>query len=73
MIVSITVFAIIIVMAFDTMGNIGILRTRVSSRLDLNNELYSATEKFVDLVKTGGDIDYEEYWNRRAIGTTTMS
>lgn len=73
MIVSITIFAIILIMAFDSMSNIGILRTQVSSRLDLNNELYSATEKFADLIKTGGDIDYEEYWNRKVVGTTTMS
>lgn len=70
---SITIFAIIIIMAFDSMSNIGILRTRVSSRLDLNSELYSATEKFVDLIKTGGDIDYEEYWNRKTVGTSTSS
>lgn len=73
MIISITIFAIIIIMAFDAMGNIGILRTRVSSRLDLNSELYSTTEKFVDLIKTGGDIDYEEYWNRKVVGTDTSS
>lgn len=73
MIISITIFAIIIIMAFDAMGNIGVLRTQVSSRLDLNNELYSASEKFVDIIKTGGDIDYEEYWNRKAVGTTTSS
>ncbi len=73
MIVSITIFAMIIIMAFSAMGNIGILRNSVTNRLDLNNELYSVTEKFVDLIKTGGDIDYEEYWNRRVIGTTTSS
>lgn len=73
MIVSITIFSIIIIVAFESMSNIGIFRTRLSSRLDLNNELYSATEKFVNLIKTGGDIDYEEYWNRKAVGTATMS
>lgn len=73
MIISITIFAIIIIMAFDAMGSIGILRNSVSSRLDLNNELYGATEKFVDIIKTGGDIDYEEYWNRQAVGTSTSS
>lgn len=73
MLVSITIFAIIIIMAFDSMSNIGILRTMVSSRLDLNNELYSATEKFIDLIKTGGDIDYEEYWNRKVVGVNTSS
>ncbi|HBB27011.1 TPA: hypothetical protein DCZ36_00755, partial [Candidatus Gracilibacteria bacterium] len=73
MLVSITIFAIIIIMAFDSMSNIGILRTMVSSRLDLNNELYSATEKFIDLIKTGGDIDYEEYWNRKVVGANASS
>ena len=49
------------------------MRTRVSSRLDLGTELYGATEKFIDIIKTGGDIDYEEYWNRLAIGTSVSS
>lgn len=67
MMISITLFAIVIIMAFDVMGNIGIMRTKVSSQLDLNNELYAVTERFVDLIKTGGDIDYEEYWNRKVV------
>lgn len=71
MIVSITIFAIIIIMAFDAMGNIGVIRNKLSSRLDLNNELYAVTEKFINLIKTGEDIDYEEYWNRQTVGTTT--
>lgn len=73
MIVSITIFAGIILVAFDAMGSIGISRTRISSQLDLNSELYSATEKFVEIIKNGGDIDYEEYWNRQAVGVSTSS
>lgn len=73
MIVSITLFAVVIVMAFDAMGSIGILRTRISNRLDLNNELYFAVEKLTNIIKLGGNIDYEEYWNRQAVGTTTNS
>lgn len=73
MLLSITIFSIIIIMAFDVMGNIGILRTRLSSKLDMNSELYTAVEKLTGLIKTGGDIDYEEYWNRFAVGTTTAS
>lgn len=67
MLVSITLFSMVITLAFAAFGNIGILRTQVSGALDLNTEIYSATEKFVDLIKTGGDIDYEEYWNRLAV------
>ena len=70
---SITLFSLIIVIAFQAFGNIGVLRTQVSNAFDLNTELYTATEKFVNLIKTGGDIDYEEYWNRLAIGTATAS
>jgi hypothetical protein len=63
----------IIIIAFEAMGNIGVIRNQVSSRLDLNSELYDVTEKFINLIKTGGDIDYEEYWNRQVVGTTTSS
>jgi hypothetical protein len=45
----------------------------VSGRADLNRDLYYATEKIVSLVKEGGSIDYEEYWDRSSIGTTTSS
>lgn len=73
MLLSITLFSIIIIMAFDVMGNIGILRTKLSSKLDMNSELYTAVEKLTRLIKDGGDIDYEEYWNRFSVGTTTAS
>lgn len=52
MMVSITIFAIIIITAFDAMGNISITKVRVSDRTDLNTELYSALEKFTGIVKT---------------------
>lgn len=51
MMVSLVLFSIIIIAAFAAFGNIGILRTQVSSALDLNTELYGATEKFVGLIK----------------------
>lgn len=73
MMLSITVFSVIIVMAFQSLGNIGILRSKVSSKLDMNTELYFSVERLVSLMKNGGDIDYEEYWNRQTVGTATMS
>lgn len=52
MIISITIFSMIIIVAFAAMGNIGILRNSLTNRLNLNNELYSVTEKFIDFIKT---------------------
>ncbi|MCK9272381.1 prepilin-type N-terminal cleavage/methylation domain-containing protein [Candidatus Gracilibacteria bacterium] len=71
MMISITVFSMIIVMAFEAMSNIGFLRLKISDRLDLNKDLYYSIENFVSLVKEfNGEIDYEEYFNRRAVGDT---
>lgn len=30
-------------------------------------------EKFFDLIKKGGNIDYEEYWNRSSFDTTNYA
>ena len=73
MIISITIFAVIIIMAFDALGNIGILRSKISDQFDINNELYFAIEQLSAIIKEGGNIDYEEYWNRNSVGTLTSS
>jgi hypothetical protein len=60
-------------MAFGALGGIGSSRVRVSNTLDLNKDAYYAIEKFAGLVKQGGMLDYEEYWNRLATGVATGS
>jgi len=51
MIISITIFAVIIIMAFDVLGNIGIVRSKVSDQFDMNNELYGAVEQLSSIIK----------------------
>lgn len=34
----------------------------------MQKEAFFATERFIDLIKKWGTIDYEEYWNRSVIG-----
>ena len=73
MIVSITLFSLIIVVAFAALSGIGMSRYRITDSLDMNQDIYYAVEKFVALVKEGGTIDYEEYWNRSSFDTTIGS
>jgi len=40
MMMVVTLFAIIIVIAFEAMLNISVFRTRLSSRLDIEQDLY---------------------------------
>ncbi|MDD2486864.1 MAG: prepilin-type N-terminal cleavage/methylation domain-containing protein [Candidatus Gracilibacteria bacterium] len=74
MLVSVTIFAMVMVIAVEAIGNIGILRNKISDRTDINKDLYYSIENLVSLVKEfGGQIDYDEYFNRSSIGTSTQS
>lgn len=73
-ILSITIFAMIIVSAFEILWNIWIIKTKISNRLDINQDLYYMVENLATQIKDfWWDIDYEEYWNRSAVWTTTSS
>lgn len=41
----------------------------MGDRVDLGQDLYYNVERLVAIVKDGGVVDYEEYWNRLAVGT----
>jgi len=74
MIVSITLFAMIIVIAFDVMWNISISKLKLTNKLDVNQDIFVAIESIVNSIKDfGWDVDYEEYWNRNAIWISTSS
>jgi hypothetical protein len=70
MITSLALIGIILVAVFAAFANIGVLKNRVVGRVNLYEELYTATEHIGDLIKSSGGIDYEEYFNRRVLGTT---
>lgn len=43
------------------------------NRITLLEELYFFSENLATEIKNGGFIDYEEYWNRKMVGTLTGS
>lgn len=72
-VVSLVLFAVIMIFAFDSLSNLGIIRAKTVSKVDLEKELYFFSEKLASMIKDGGLIDYDEYWNRKVIGIETAS
>jgi prepilin-type N-terminal cleavage/methylation domain-containing protein len=70
MIISITLFSGILLVAFSAFGNIAHLKNKIVSDVDVYEQLYVAVESLTSLIKDSGDIDYEEYFNRSLVGTT---
>ena len=70
MIVSFVLLTGILLVAFGALSGIGIQRTKVSSQIDFDEDFHSATELLVKTIQDGGHLDYEEYWNRAAVGMT---
>lgn len=70
MMISITLFSGILLVAFSAFGNIAHLKNKIVSDVDVYEQLYVAVENLSSIIKDGGDIDYEEYFNRSLVGTT---
>ena len=68
--IAVTLLSIVLVFSFDSLGQIAFLKTRTADRIDLSRDLYTNIEQIASLVKESGGIDYEEYWNRQAVGLT---
>lgn len=71
LIVSMVLFAIVIVIAFETLWSIS--KTRLSNTIAINmdDDLFYAVENLTTTIKDfNWAIDYEEYWNRKAVGIT---
>jgi prepilin-type N-terminal cleavage/methylation domain-containing protein len=71
--VSMTIFGLLMITVLEAVANIGIARTKSMTRITLLEELYFFSEKLATAIKDGWIIDYEEYWNRQLIGTGTAS
>lgn len=68
--VSMTLFALIITSVIVAVGNLSITRIKTLNRIALLEELYFFSEQLFTEIKDGGTLDYEEYWNRQAKGIT---
>jgi prepilin-type N-terminal cleavage/methylation domain-containing protein len=71
--ISMTLFALIITSVIIAVENLSIARIKTLNRVALLEELYFFSEQLFTGIKDWGTLDYEEYWNRKAVGNTTAS
>ena len=71
--ISMTLFAMIITSVILAVQSLMIARTKTLNRVALLEELYFFSEQLFTGIKDWGTLDYEEYWNRKAVGVTTQS
>ena len=68
-----TLFALITTSVLIAVQNLGIARIKTLNRVALLEELYFFSEQLFTTIKDGGTLDYEEYWNRQAVGVATQN
>lgn len=68
-IVAMTLFALIITSVVLAVQSLSVARVASMNRIALLEQLYYFSEQLFTNIKDGGTLDYEEYWNRTAVGT----
>ncbi len=68
--ISMLIVSFILVAAFQTLSYVWIAKVKLIEKSQIEKEAFFASERLIDLIKKWGSIDYEEYWNRQAIGTS---
>lgn len=71
--VWILIVAIIMIAWFQALASIWIWKIKLIERTRIEKQSYFAAEKFFELLKKWGTIDYEEYWNRYSNDTSYSS
>ena len=62
--VGMLIVSFVILAWFSTLSAVGVAKIKLVEKTNIETEAYFATERFFELIKKWGTIDYEEYWNR---------
>ena len=73
LLVSITIISFVIVAAIQVLSDTGVAKIKLIEKTRIEKEAFFSVEKFVELIKKWGTIDYEEYWNRYNYDTQYLS
>lgn len=71
--ISMLIVSFVMVSAFQVLSYVWIAKIKLIEKSQIEKEAFFASERLIDLIKKWGSIDYEEYWNRRAIGNVSFS
>ncbi|MDD3793450.1 MAG: prepilin-type N-terminal cleavage/methylation domain-containing protein [Candidatus Gracilibacteria bacterium] len=67
--IGILIVTIIILSGFEAYVRVGIGKINLIEKTNIQKDSFYFTEKIFQLIKEGGTIDYEEYFNRKVLGT----
>ncbi|MDA9129100.1 prepilin-type N-terminal cleavage/methylation domain-containing protein [Candidatus Gracilibacteria bacterium] len=73
LLVGILIVSFIMIAGFQSLSAVGIAKVKLIEKTRIEKEAYFASERFFELIKKGGSIDYEEYWNRYSYNTDYVS
>lgn len=71
--VSMSVLSAIILAWFTALMRVNTWKIKLIERAEIQKQAFFASERFFEMVKSWGTIDYEEYFNRKVIWTAVDS
>jgi len=71
--ISILLFSIIITVWFKALASISVWKVKLIQKTDIEKQAFFTSEKFFELIKKWGTIDYEEYFNRKIVWKTIQN
>ncbi len=72
-VIGMMIVTIVMLAAFSAVTAIWIAKVKLIEKTEIEKQAYFATEKFFEMIKKWGTIDYEEYWNRYSYSTNYWS
>ena len=70
---SVLIFSIVLIWGFKAYSWVLIWKIKLIESTDIQKEAFYFSEKFFEEIKKGWTIDYEEYFNRKVVWTSTQS
>jgi type II secretory pathway pseudopilin PulG len=65
----ILIVSVVMVSAFQALSSIGIWKIRLIQKTQTQKQALYFSEKLFEMIKYGGTIDFEEYFNRKVVNT----
>lgn len=67
------IISIVMVSAFQALSWVWVAKVKLIEQTEIEKQAYFASERFFEMIKKWGTLDYEEYWNRYATPPTYSS
>ena len=69
----ILIVSMIMIAAFQTLSSVWIAKIKIIEQAEIEKQAFFSSERFFELIKKWGTIDYEEYWNRYSYNTDYLN